>query len=139
MAALGTACRWRFTSFSFQMGQSLSPHLSNAAILAVSVLVALAAERMGGAAATPRGMPRVSAGAAALDVGEYVRPVRGEMSFGRFHPVIRPDPFAPAAVRSEENIASQSGAPTVPSTAVRGSRLTAILVADDRRVAVIDD
>ena len=107
-------------------------------MLAASALLALAAERLRPRAMTSRG-PAAAATMSALDVGEFLRPARADTPFGRFHPVIQPDPFVSAVARAQESIASGSAGPTVPTTPAPGTRLTAILVADDRRVAVIDD
>jgi hypothetical protein len=66
--------------------------------------------------------------------------VSADAGTGRFTPAIAVDPFDHRAGGSELDVASTDADPTVPSTRGRGGRaLTAILIADDRRVAVIDD
>src|SRR5205809_6894475 len=129
MAAPDTAWFSRFTSFSFHMGQQRSPHLWNAAILVVSVLAALAAERASrtasrtafGARAAAR-VPATVVSPGSPDVGAFVRPVRPDTLFAYFHPVIQPDPFAAPRPRPEENIASADTVPTVPSAPAPGNR-----------------
>lgn len=69
-------------------------------------------------------------------MGHYV----GDSIAPGFHQTLTVDPFERRPTIVEPSgVAFEPAAPTVPSSPVPGSRLTAILVADDRRVAVIDD
>ena len=139
MAALGTGSRWRCTSFSFQMAHPLSGHLWNAAILVVSASVALAAERI--AMVAPRSAATGSLDASSLgDVADFVAPVRADLVLPRFRMNVQFDPFdnSLAAVR-QSDVAPQASPGTVPSSSAPRRGLTAILIADERRVAVIDD
>lgn len=66
--------------------------------------------------------------------------MRAESDALRFRRNVRTDPFETRQVAiAQPDVAPQSGAPTVPSSSANGRRLTAILVADERRVAVVDD
>jgi hypothetical protein len=142
MAALGTGSCWRCTSFSFHMAQLHSRHLWNAAILVASALLALVAERVAAAPARPRAGASDVGGLA--DVGRFVSRTVGDSLAPGFHASVSLDPFdtrldTRAVPVEQVGVASAPAAPTVPSSARGGSGLTAILVADDRRVAVIDD
>lgn len=121
------------------MAQHLSRHLWNAAILGASALVALAANRVAAAPART-GAPTTAEVAGLADIGNFVgRGMSDSVGRGGYQSVTV-DPFEnrPSSV-AQSGVASPAAAPTVPSSSAGGSRLTAILVADDRRVAVIDD
>jgi hypothetical protein len=137
MAALDTGFGWRCTSFSCQMAHQLSRHLRNALILVVSVLVALAAERI--ATSQPRvSTPGALDAALLADIGDFVVPIRTDTAIPQFRMPVRLDPFDSRRLDvGQSNVAPQAGVPTVPSAG--GRRLTAVLIADERRVAVIDD
>lgn len=79
-----------------------------------------------------RAAPAVSRGD---DIARFVRaPVRADSAQPLFSGVIFSDPFATRAAESAESRpAPVAGARVAPR------RLTAILITDDRRVAVIDD
>jgi hypothetical protein len=117
------------------MPLNLTGHLPNAVLLFVAALVALAADRL---AAAPAGSaPQLGAQA---DVAAFVTPLPADARVSGYAPTIPVDPFdreRPLFV--ESGVASAPAVPTVPSASARGRRLTAILVADERRVAVIDD
>lgn len=119
------------------MAQYLSRHLWNAAIFVASASVALAAERL---AASPA-RPRAGSDTVALpDLGSFVGRGGTDYVMPGFQASVSVDPFdsrPQAALQS--GVASTGGSSTVPSSLAAGRRLTAILVADERRVAVIDD
>jgi hypothetical protein len=137
MAALDTGSYWRCTSFILRMAHQLSDHLWSAGILVVAALVALAAERLAGEPAQSVPLAR----AANEDIGGFVTPVRSEGMVPSTGMAVGIDPFGG---QSRESQAEYSVVETGPSGAgparvAAGRRLTAILVADNRRVAVIDD
>lgn len=121
------------------MAHQTSGHLWNAVILVVSALVALAAERIATSsrrATTPGALDVAAIG----DISNYITPMRADSAVPRFRRNVRTDPFESRQVAPEpSDVASQAGVPTVRSSAANGRRLTAILVADERRVAVVDD
>jgi hypothetical protein len=119
------------------MAQPLSGHLWNAAILAVSVAIAVAAERL---TASPRGVPAPAARGAGTDISSFVAPIRFDSMVPSFRIPVRIDPFGPSASTDDPAVAYVPATRTVrTSSDATGRVLTAILVADDRRVAVIDD
>jgi len=90
------------------------------------------------AAPARAGAAGVSVGAIG-DVASFVTPVGTASALPRFQLTIPVDPFDDRRRPSyQAAVASQTGTPTVPTVAA-GSALTAILIADERRVAVIDD
>lgn len=115
-------------------------HLWNAALLLAAVAIALAADRLS-AAPEP-----ASAGApsAPPEIAAFVMPLARDSALPSFHQIVAVDPFERGADRrTPPPVASGAATPTVPSTttaqARRGRQLTAILIADERRVAVIDE
>jgi len=72
------------------------------------------------------------------DISGFVRRVDTDTAASRSTVSVGLDPFAGDARRTREAVASGSTAPTV-RTASADRVLTAILISDDRRVAVIDD
>jgi hypothetical protein len=115
--------------------QHLSGHLWNAALLVVSASVALAADRV--TAAPARAVPSSGAGD---DISAYVGRVALDSGRPLFQMPLWLDPFdRPGATVENPAVASLADVPTVPSSSARGRGLTAILIADERRVAVIDD
>lgn len=124
------------------MARQLSGHLWSAAILVASAAVALAAE---GLTATPRTRAGGAWDAAAFaDIGNFIAPIRSDSILPSFTMRVRIDPFdSRRDVVDQSVVASPGGMPTVPSSStsspanVRG--LTAILIADERRVAVINE
>ena len=138
MAALGTASFWRCTSFSFQMAHQLSGHLWNAAILVASASVALAADRL--TAPPKRAGSGVGLDAGSVDdIAGFVVPMRSDSDLPRFHMSVWIDPFNRRGAVVEPSVASDAGAPTVRSSSSASRGLTAILISNERRVAVIDD
>jgi hypothetical protein len=121
------------------MAHQLSGHLWNAVILVVSALVALAADRIAAPsrrASTPGALDVATIG----DISSYVTRRRTDLDVPRFGRNVQADPFESGQIASEPtDVASLAGVPTVRSSAANGRRLTAILVADERRVAVVDD
>lgn len=120
------------------MAQYLSRHLWNAAILVASASVALAAERLAASPARPQGSAASEIGT--LDLGSFVSRGGSDSVLPGFHASLTVDPFdsRPQAA-FQSGVASIAASSTVPSSLAAGRRLTAILVADERRVAVIDD
>ena len=119
------------------MAQQLSGHLWNAALLALALLVALAANKLT-AAPQIAAAGRSASGAAWGDISGFVAPVPFDSMVPPFRMPVRLDPFD--ARVGETGVASLASGPAVRSSSdPSGSRLTAILVADERRVAVIDD
>jgi hypothetical protein len=122
------------------MAHQLSDHLWSAGILVVAAVVALAAERLAGEPAPSVPLAR----AANEDIGGFVTPVGYEGMLPSSGMAVGIDPFGG---QSRESQAEYSVVETDPSGVVgagpartaAGRRLTAILVADNRRVAVIDD
>ncbi len=114
----------------------LSGHLSSAVILIASATVALAADRL---AAPSRNVAAGASAGTAGDVASFVARLRPDSLRPHFQLTIPVDPFDDRRFSSyAEPVARQTGTPTVPTVAV-GRALTAILIADERRVAVIDE
>jgi len=108
----------------------LSGHLWNAVLLAAAALVALAAERMSADPAGPAAR-RISAPV----LGEFTAPVAGSVSSAPQPIALRADPLETRGY--DLSVARGNDGPTV-NTSRRARQLTAILIADDRPVAVID-
>jgi len=73
------------------------------------------------------------------DVASFVAPLRAASELPRFHMTVWNDPFGHSVnVDPQQSVASATRRPTVPPSSA-GHGLTAILVSDERRVAVIDD
>jgi hypothetical protein len=139
MVALGIGFRWPCTSFSCHMAShQLSEHLWNAAMFVVAALVALAADRI--ATSSPRSITPGSLDVGALgEIADFINPIRADSTPRRYSASL---PYDPLDTRGpsipQPDVASQAGTSTVRSSQP-ANRLTAVLVADDRRVAVIDD
>lgn len=111
----------------------MSGHLWSVALLLAGSTVALAAERLAAGARAPI---TASAGFAALgDIGGYVAPLQDDGATPAVVAQLQVDPLGGGAGLRIPVAPGQRG-PTV-STRV-GRQLTAILIADDRPVAVID-
>ena len=118
------------------MAHQLSGHLWNAAILLTSASVALAAERLTMVAKRPGTSGAIDASG---DVASFVAPLGAVSEFRRFHATMWNDPLGHRVdVEPQQGVASAARRPTVPASSA-GHGLTAILVSDERRVAVIDD
>jgi hypothetical protein len=117
------------------MALNLSGHLWSAALLVSAATVALAVDRVasGSNGAARRRIDSAMYG----DVARFMAPLRADSLILAAAPAVRVDPFRRSAVSVSSPVASVPGSPTVPATDAR--RLTAILIADDRRVAVIDE
>lgn len=101
-------------------------------------MVALAADRLTAAPAHSTSVPAIGGGVH-RDVAAYLVPADVDSLFPRFGGRVTTDPFGePRRGPEHSAVASRLDAPTVPPTA-RGRMLTAILIADERRIAVIDD
>lgn len=110
----------------------ISGHLWSLALLAAGTVVALAAERLAAGARAP-----LSGGvtvAALGDIGGFMAPIQSGAESPAFGAVLRNDPLA--AGSGDFAVARGPRTPTVNARA--GRQLTAILIADDRPVAVID-
>jgi hypothetical protein len=114
----------------------LSGHLWNAALLLVSATVALAADRT--AASESRTTSAVLDGGGSADIAEFMVPLRPDAVVPPFRMNVPVDPFGRQPAAEEFAVAPGTGTPTVSASSA-GRRLTAILIADERRVAVIDD
>lgn len=115
-------------------------HLWNAALLLAAAAIALAADRL---AAAPEPRP-VGAPSASPEIAPFVAPLAGDSALPSFRQIVAVDPFESRGGREPRAaVASGVATPTVPSApTVRpqgGRLLTAILIADERRVAVIDE
>jgi hypothetical protein len=74
------------------------------------------------------------------DVASFVAPPRADAEIPRFRMSVWADPFGGKVdVLGNSSVASAASRPTVPSSSARSGGLTAILISDERRVAVIDD
>ena len=113
--------------------QTHSGHLLSVALLLTAAAVALTAERISAAPAGPaaRRIPSVA------DLGAFVAAAAQESLTRESDVVAQVEPFGSRDADPSISVASQSGSPTVSSG--RARQLTAILVADNRPVAVIDD
>lgn len=114
-------------------------HLWNAALLLASAAIALAASRL---SAAPERRP-AGAISASPEVSPFVAPVAAAPAIPSFGHTVAVDPFDPDAGEPRQaGVASGEPTPTVRTaseTSAPGRRLTAILIADERRVAVIDE
>lgn len=99
-------------------------------------MLALAADRL----TADRGAHARMRVTAAPEVAPFVVPVRGDVAPGGAPITLTSDPFGEAGRASDDaGVAYGAATPTVPTAPPGGPRLTAILVADERRVAVIDE
>lgn len=110
----------------------ISGHLWSLGLLLAGTLVALAAERLAADARAP--MVGGASLAALGDIGGFVTPLEGDIQVQGSASALRVDPLGEAAARIP--VAPGQRAPTV--SARGGRQLTAILIADDRPIAVID-
>lgn len=120
------------------MAHQISGHLSNAAILALSAVIAVAANQFT-AAPRPVTVGVARAGIPGGDISGFIAPPAVTSMVPPFQLPIQVDPFEPTEPGHETAVASLPGLPTVRTSSTGGRILSAILVADDRRVAVIDD
>ena len=106
------------------------------ALLALSAAIALAVDRL---ATSPVGASDARSDAGA-DVAPFMTPLAADSSRTQVAIHIPVDPFGRTELRVDHSsVASSPRAGTVSSTSIAGQRLTAILIADERRIAVIDD
>jgi hypothetical protein len=118
------------------MAHQLSDHLWSAGILVVAAVVALAAERLAGEPAPSVPLAR----AANEDIGGFVTPVGYAGMLPSSGMAVGIDPFGGQSRESQAEYSVVGPGPSGAGPArTAGRRLTAILVADNRRVAVIDD
>lgn len=125
------------------MAHPHSGHLWNAAILAAAVTLALAADRLSASAQPAASTPRASG--ALGDLAQFAAALGADSATPRFVAGLRHDPFAAGSEGSDEafsegvSVASGGGRPTVTPKPAPTRTLTAILIANDRPVAVIND
>jgi hypothetical protein len=112
--------------------RTLSGHLLSVALLLTAAAVALTAERISAAPAGPAARRIPSVG----DLGDFATGVQDSLARG-VRVIPQAEPFGNWTGEPAISVASPSGTPTVSSG--RARQLTAILVADNRPVAVIDD
>ena len=116
-------------------------HLWNATLLLAAVAIALAADRL---AAAPKPGPVGASPSASPEIAPFVTPQAGDSALPRFGQIVPVDPFERRGGRtSGHTVALGATTPTLPSAPTappqRGRRLTAVLIADERRVAGIDE
>lgn len=107
-------------------------------LLVVAGALALTAERLSAGQRTPSAA--ASDAGDVGDIGSFTGPVIARLEASRPSVQLWIDPLE-AGFRADPGVipvASGSGVPTVIATARPGRQLTAILIADDRPVAVID-
>lgn len=81
-----------------------------------------------------------AAGLAGPDISDLVAPLGFDSMVPAFRMPVRIDPFEAGTRVAESAVAYMPGSRTVRTSSAGGGRvLTAILVSDERRVAVIDD
>jgi hypothetical protein len=121
-------------SFSLPMPPHLSGHLPNVALLALSVGIALAADRL---ATSPVDAPGASN--AGAQVAPFMTPVSPAATPSRSVIALPADPFGRTGTLDEHATVAPVAPPGTVSSTSRAARLTAILIADERRIAVIDE
>lgn len=105
-------------------------------LLALAAAIALAADRL---ATSPVGASGARSDAGA-DVATFMTPVSPDASPTRVEVRVPVDPFDRAGASIDHAAVASGPRPgSVSSTSSAGQRLTAILIADERRIAVIDD
>jgi hypothetical protein len=111
-----------------------SGHLLNASALALAAVVALAVDRYSATLATSaRPLDGLS------DVAEFLGTAPRNSAIVRRDVALRVDPFDSDGGSAVNSVASPRNASTVSGGAGSTRQLTAILVANNRPVAVIDD
>jgi hypothetical protein len=106
------------------------------------VAIALAADRL---SAAPEPSPRpVGTPSASPEIAPFVVPLAGDSALPSFRQIVAVDPFeSRGGGAARLTVASGAATPTLPSALTArpqgGRQLTAILIADERRVAVIDE
>ena len=113
--------------------RTLSGHLLGAALLLTAVAVALTAERISAAPAGPAASRIPSVG----DLGAFASAAAEDTPARSGSLISQAEPFGPEYPEPAISVASPGRNPTVSGGRTR--QLTAILVADDRPIAVIDD
>lgn len=101
----------------------------------MAAAVALAAERLAGEPARAVATSRD----AGEDIGSFVTPVGSDWMLPSFRMSVGIDPFSGQAADQPREVGAVREVGAGSSVPAAGRRLTAILVADNRRVAVIDD
>lgn len=100
------------------------------------MVVALAAERL---SAAPHGIDTPLRGVdAGGDISAYLSPVAGDAGAQRSDVRVARDPFADVVDIDAQVVAQAAATPTVNASRRPARQLTAILIADDRPIAVID-
>lgn len=112
----------------------MAGHLWSVVLLLAGSAAALAGERL---AASARAPLAARTGLAAFgDIGSFVTPLESESAAPLGSTQLRVDPFGDIAASARIPVASRVRTPTVNARVAR--KLTAILIADDQPVAVID-
>jgi hypothetical protein len=105
------------------------------ALLALSVGIALAADRL---ATSPVDAPD-TAGKAGGQVAPFMTPVSTAAIPSRSAIAVPADPFGRTGTADEQSTVAPAAPTGTVSSTSRAGRLTAILIADERRIAVIDE
>jgi len=109
---------------------------SSAVVLVLAATAALAAESL---SRVPLSAKPVTGGLP-VDIDELLAPLGADRTPQANEIHLRSDPLgAQRSAAASGTVAPRSGVPTVSSSGRRGRRLTAILISDDRSVAVIDE
>lgn len=116
------------------MTYPLSAHLRSAGILILAAAVAVAADRFAGTAGRTASTVRRGG---AEDLGRFVTPFVAAGDTAALAVAVGVDPFDPGAAPLP-TFEAESPSTAQPAQPAR-QRLTAILAADNRRMAVIDD
>jgi hypothetical protein len=114
------------------MGRLLSGHPLSGAILLIALVLAMTAEQIAGAPANAN--RRASTDDVSDDIGRFSRAVVVDVPTRAVGPSAASDPFSGDAPQPEPGV-EQASTPIAQPAA----RLTAVLIADDGSVAVIDD
>jgi hypothetical protein len=115
----------------------LAGHLWSAATLVLAVAVGLGAEAV---AAGPAGPKSTSTAETPGEIGEYLGAWLRQRDASRFEARLASDPLAADMTNDGEKLVARGGgAPTVNPSGRRSHQLTAILIVEDRAVAVVDD
>jgi hypothetical protein len=104
-------------------------------VLAVTALAALAAESV--VRATPAGTAASSG--APTDMDSLLSPLQASQGAAGYSSRLRVDPLGASRPAQSQTVAPRAGVSTVNSAGRRGRSLTAILISDQRSVAVIDE
>lgn len=119
------------------MAHPLSGHLINASALALATVVALAADRYSIGPAGSAISPRTAEGLG--DAAAFFGAASQGASLSRQDVPLRVDPFRTGDAADEGNSVASSRNSSTVSAGADARRLTAILVANDKPIAVVND